>query len=291
MQEKICAVVITYYPEKEVIENISKLLRQVDKAVIIDNTPEQKVEVLEVFDNNERVKIIYNKDNLGIAKALNQGCKLAIELKYKWILTMDQDSYFENDNALEKMLEEYKKNIEYKKIFSLSPIMRSKNFNEKDPKRNYKGNFLFVDTAITSGNLIKLEVFSHIGFFDESFFIDHVDHDFCFKQRDQNFKILKCLNIYLNHSLGETKESEKVLGSAVHHHSASRKYYITRNSLIIYSRYFLKYPKWSLRYTQSLIYNYLGIILYEKEKFKKIKYIFKGFIDFFLNKRGRLRGS
>ena len=36
-------------------------------------------------------EIILNKENLGIATALNIGVRKALENGYEWILTMDQD--------------------------------------------------------------------------------------------------------------------------------------------------------------------------------------------------------
>jgi rhamnosyltransferase len=85
---------ITYNPETITIENIHKLLFQSEKIVIVDNGSSNEViyEVIRTFQNDERVEIILNEDNLGIAAALNIGVRRAIEMEYAWLATFDQDS-------------------------------------------------------------------------------------------------------------------------------------------------------------------------------------------------------
>ena len=56
--------------------------------------------------NKEKIEVIFNEENLGIATALNIGVKEGLRQGYNWILTMDQDSKCSKD-IVEKMFEVY----------------------------------------------------------------------------------------------------------------------------------------------------------------------------------------
>lgn len=63
-----------------------------DKVYIIDNSSNNNSSLIKIIPN---AVYIPNYNNLGIAKALNQGCEAAKQDGFDWVLTMDQDSFFE----------------------------------------------------------------------------------------------------------------------------------------------------------------------------------------------------
>ena len=71
----VCAVVVWYNPNKNMWKNISNYLPSLDKCIVVDNSDKDNSKLIE----SRSKKIIYlpNKENLGIAKALNQGCEIA----------------------------------------------------------------------------------------------------------------------------------------------------------------------------------------------------------------------
>ena len=95
-------VVVAYNPQREEIcKNIDTYINELDVLYVVDNSSKNNGDI---FNGYNKVKYIPNYDNLGISAALNIGAKEAINNKYKWILTMDQDSHFEKD-AISKMKE------------------------------------------------------------------------------------------------------------------------------------------------------------------------------------------
>ena len=76
-----------------------------------------------------------------------------------------------------------------------------------------------------------------IGKFYEPFFIDEVDHEYCYRLLENNYKVFQFGSILLNHHLGEEKRSffPKL------QHGIIRNYYQIRNMLYIKE----KYPKYS----------------------------------------------
>ena len=92
---KILAIVVTYYPEKDLLEkNVQAFINQVDKVLIWENTPSpDKLDYR--FITHEKVE--YHGDGINsISRALNYAWEYANENGYDYLLTMDQDSFFEN---------------------------------------------------------------------------------------------------------------------------------------------------------------------------------------------------
>ena len=132
--------------------------------------------------NNNKIEYVYNKKNLGIAKALNLACEKAISDGFKWILTMDQDSYFDSKN-----IEEYLKifsQIKNDNIGIISPNHVLKNDITKLEKDEI---FIDTDHVMTSGNLLNLSVWEKVGKFDENLFIDEVDSEMCYRMKKKLF--------------------------------------------------------------------------------------------------------
>jgi rhamnosyltransferase len=93
-------------------------------------------------------------------------------------------------------------------------------------------------TAITSGSIVRTDVFRRVGGFEEKLFIDCVDHEFCLRCRSHGLLVIEGRRQSMSHSLGET--AVRKLGSIpvpVSNHSATRRYYITRNQLEVSRKY------------------------------------------------------
>ena len=94
-KHSIYAIIVSYEPNSSLIRLYESIKNQVDEIVIIDNNSRntESIHILKELEN-QNISVIYNKENSGIATALNQGVKIAIDKKYKCILTLDQDSEF-----------------------------------------------------------------------------------------------------------------------------------------------------------------------------------------------------
>ena len=64
----IVAIITLYYPQRDNIDNVIEISRQVDKTIVCDNTPD-------FYDNYfkelENIKFYANKENLGLSGAFN----------------------------------------------------------------------------------------------------------------------------------------------------------------------------------------------------------------------------
>ena len=276
----VCAVIVTYNPDEALIQNIGVTAKQVQQVVIVDNASQEKGKKLltEVKNLHPHTKIIYNSENVGLATALNQGVKYAIKENYEWVLTLDQDS-FPEENMVETMLKVYNQVEEKQEIVSLAPRFFNQGVLEKDAT-NVKTDapYNFVKRVITSGNLVKTEVFKKLGLFEDKLFIDFIDHEFCLRLCAYDLKIIQVKDSYLNHNLGVIRK-HNFLGKEIHivHHSPLRKYYGARNSVFCYKKYFSQDPKWVLWNLREGVKSYTKMLIFEEEKWKKLSFVFLGY--------------
>jgi len=232
---------------------------------------------------NNKIKTIYNEKNYGIARALNKGVKFAKKNNFKWILTMDQDSVAE-DKMVDKLLECAKLYANNSRAVSFSPnilYVREGYDNRKKKSKLYQERL----TVITSGNLIKIDVFNEFIKYEEKLFIDSVDFDFCLKLRINGYKIIRCYNASLTHALGEVRFI-KIFDIKMHYHVHSyiRKYYIMRNNIYILKKYFLRYPVFCIKKQLFIFIFIIQSIILEENKLLNVKYLIKGLIDGIHNK-------
>ena len=290
---KVAAIIVSYNPDKNLLDSVNLLISQVEKIIIVENgsIEEKRKDISSIKDiDNERIEVIFNEENLGIATALNIGVREALKQGFNWILTMDQDSKASKD-MVEKMFEVYN-NIdekERKSILSIFPNFvdeRIQSIEENSVMNTYE----YVDADITSGNLVKAEVFDKVGFFDDSLFIDLVDTDFCMRLNEKNIKMIKVRDAILYHSLGESQSVKSIFGKFnTSNHSALRRYYMTRNRFYIWEKY-KDLNSFTLNRDKKLFKKeFIKIILGEKDKVNKIKMVFKGYKDYKKGIRGKLK--
>src|SRR5688500_10239512 len=94
---KVAAVVILYFPEQNVIENIMSYSPYVDMIYAIDNTEKDNESFETKLRSIANCIYLHDNENKGIAARLNEACALARKQGFTWLLTMDQDSYFSGD--------------------------------------------------------------------------------------------------------------------------------------------------------------------------------------------------
>ena len=291
--EKIAAIVVTYNPDEGLNKSTKSLIKQVDSIIMVDNgSNDEGKEIINKIKNKygEKIEVIFNEENLGIATALNKGVKYALNNDYKWILTMDQDSCAE-ENMVKIMLETYYAidENERKDILSLFPTFIDRGIESLD-KNNENVKYEYVDAEITSGNLLKEEIFEKAGFFDDSLFIDMVDTDYCMRLNELGIKMIRISGAILNHSIGNSKQVKKLFGTFnTSNHSATRRYYMTRNRFYTWNKY-KNLNSFTLNRDKKLFKKeFVKIILGEDDKLNKVKMVLKGYKDYKNGVRGKLK--
>lgn len=290
--ENICCIIVTYNIGKNLEKCFFSIKDQVDKVVIVDNgSNSETIDYLNKIQKEYDIELILNHSNMGIAFALNQGVRYALENNYKWILTMDNDSEA-TKNMIKTMLSIYNniEDNEKRSIVGMFPKYIEKGlYKTCDEESTLSNNsYKYIISDMTSGNLLKSSVFTDVGFFKEDLFIDYVDHEFCYRINTKGFKLIKLEDAKLLHRLGNTK-SKKILFKDITYtnHSEVRRYYITRNRFYTWKNF--KKLKEPIKIDKiNFVKENLKIILLEKNKIKKFKMIFKGYLDYKKNKFGKI---
>lgn len=273
---KIYAGIVLFNPDIELLSrNIEGIINQVNEIVLIDNNSKNILEIKEKYANERKIKLICNKNNLGIASALNQVLEWGEEKQYKWALTLDQDSICDTN-----LIQEYSKYIALPNIGIISPLiedrylvaLKKEEINDITEIRN-------CEDVITSGCLVNLNIANKIGKFNEKLFIDFVDTEFNHRLLINNYKIIRVNTTKLNHSVGEMKIYRiGFLKIKCSNHSSFRRYYMVRNRLYFRKKYFGYYS--FLKEYLRLILGTIKIYIFEKEKWNKLQASIKGFKDY-----------
>lgn len=280
---KIAGVVILYYPANTVLRNIKSYLPKLDKLFIIDNTPENN----KAFGNKlqESANIIYKHDgeNKGIATRLNEAAALAIKEGYDWLLTMDQDSFFDED-SLDKYLSCVSQ-FDKAAGVAMFGVMFTNQSTE-----NISCSFRDINQLITSGSLVNLKTYTNIGGFDENLFIDEVDFEFCLRAITKGYLVIQFTHIFLHHQLGvvsyhRSLKNTKVTSRTLH--SPIRSYYLTRNFLYIKDKYNERFKTDIDFKKKALLNRYKNNILYNKDRWKVIRFIIRGYLDYRKKRMGK----
>lgn len=248
---EVCGVVSAFNPGAENVENVRRLLRFVDRVVVVDDgSPGDVTQALDDMETLGAVTVRLGT-NSGIACALNVGIKEAMSRwNPEWVVTMDQDSRL-TGNYVVSALDTARSSRQPETVAMVCaeshnhiplPIWGG----PEEPQ---------IFDPMTSGTLVRTDVFDSVGFFDEGFFIDCVDSEFNARLRDHGLRALVGRDCNLEHSLGDARPM-RILGwharvgakkLYVYYHAPFRVYYITRNSLVLARRYALKQPRWVLR--------------------------------------------
>ena len=269
----ISAIIITYNPNIiNLINNINTFCNDVNFVILVDNSTDiQKKNEIKNFAIISNYVYLDMFGNVGIAKALNQGIKIAKNLNSSWALTMDQDSYFLTGISKYK---DYIKNNNNNHTLLLYPAFLISN--------NIK--LFFGDKFVMqSGNLLNIDIYNKIGTYRDDYFIDFVDYEYCLRGNRTGYKLINISNIILEHNTGDIKYVN-FLGISFTYFESNpiRYYYVTRNGLDTA----LKYN--NLKILSIIFKLFFRVLLIENKKNKKLKYISKGFIHFCFSKFGPL---
>jgi rhamnosyltransferase len=275
----VCAVVVTYHPELKDVDNLAKVRSQVEALVVVDNgSSEERLTILRVVSRRLDFILIENSENLGIGAALNTGVRWAQSHGYKWVALFDQDSTPE-PGFIDAMIDATE-NFDSK----IAVAILTPRHIDRDTGKNLE--FAIAKdgsplTAITSGSFIPVEIFKVCGEFEEDLFIDRVDDEFSLRVRSFGYTIFLCRNAFLKHRIGEP-DVRKILGIRrirVRNHRPERRYYITRNRIIMVRRYWRHHTIWCLNDLQACLIDIVIIVLVESDRCQKLKMIMRGLYD------------
>jgi len=240
MKNKVIVIIVNWNRYDDTVECIQSVLNSdypYLHLLLIDNGSSDEVfkKIKQEFTNIETIRL---KENIGFAKAYNIGFKYAIEHGFTDILILNNDVvvhpyairflmsakssiavpkilYYENNNIIWSAGAKWK---------TFPPRVIIDGFKKKDnPKYNQEKNLQF---ATACALLVKSEVISKIGGFDEDYISYFEDYDFTCRASRAGYKIAYVPKAIVFHKVSRS------LGE----NSYAKWYYLGRNSFLFYKK-------------------------------------------------------
>jgi len=282
---RTCAVVVTFHPDNDVIENLHKLRDQVESLVVVDNgSSPESISLLRRASAEIKFELIENGENLGIATALNIGIRWVERNAYHWVIFFDQDSAV-TEAFMETMIRAYETHPQRDRLAILVPQYVDKRLGSPlPPPLTSEGK---LEVATTSGTLMLVSSFRTHGLFEDDLFIDGVDYEYSLRLRSSGYLIEECREAVLLHSPG-SPQTHRFCGlylCQTANYSPLRRYYQERNKIWVARKYWRKCPGSCFKLFKYSLNALAKIVLAENQKWDKCYYFSMGIAD---GLRGRM---
>ena len=222
---RIAACIILYHPNREDLEkDILAIAGHIDELILWRNSPE----AVQIPDNLPcPISWMGSGENKFISYPLNSILSYCSEQGFDYLLTMDQDSQFEDFGAFIDQVHEHllAESIDTTIIFA-------PNINHRYPDSVL--DVIPIESTITSGSLCDVRKSISIGGFRESYQINWVDDEFCHRARLSGYRILAFPRYNLKQQFGK---KQKVLGVDCFNYSAPVYYHVFRNMFWMHREY------------------------------------------------------
>lgn len=287
----IYAVIVCYYPNSNKVNKlIDKIIESVSMVLIFDNGGTEFSKIRK----NEKIKYCSLGSNVGIAKAINTACSIALSEQAQFLITFDQDSLPTKCMIKTMVNEFFSSGFESRVIAAIGPrLIDNRGDNESSlkfhmlgsTKKNISNNqkALQVSHLVTSGCLVNLEVWRAGLKFNDSLFIDFVDNDWCWRALKKNYIILGSAKAAMYHEISDGIKRNKFC--TLNTYSPLRRFYQSRNAV-----YLLIYEKLSFSqylYVLKSICVCFGSALFSDENtYASIASFVHGFFNGILKKMG-----
>jgi rhamnosyltransferase len=287
--QSVCAVIVSYHPSTEMIKNMPKVLAQVQGLVVVDNgSSAEELSSLRAASRAFGFQLIENGENLGIAEALNQGVRQAKSAGFPWVILFDQDSRI-TEGFISKMFATWESHPERERIGAMHPKY-------VDPHTAIEPNVFRASdggpiTSMTSGALMPTWIFDRIGWFPSEYFIDQVDTEYGYRIRAAGYLNADSRQAVLLHSAGSPKRiSFWGFSFEPTYHSAVRRYYFTRNRIVVYRKYFLVFPRFVAHSMYIALRETIKCFIAEPDRLHKFRNFLLGVWDGLTARMGKREG-
>ncbi len=286
--KRVNAIISTYYPDLDNINNIRIISKQSDRVFICDNSPSINTSI---YDDIQNCKVYADGINYGLAKGFNNILK---DSENDWqdqdlIIFFDQDSNIA-EGYIDSLIEEFL-NLRTinSKVACVGPVFHnSSNGKTEVPhlKTQINEYSYIVKNIITSSMLTDYKDMKDIDFWNEDLFLDYVDWDFCWRLEKNNKICCITEKVVLNHSVGT---GEKRIGPVSLRVGATiREYYQTRDSLNLMKKDYVPIKMKARLFANVSIRPVVHLLLFEN-KDEILKYIKRGFKDHRANVTGEYK--
>ena len=280
------AVIKVVYNNTEILSDEVLGITSLFKYFLVINNSNK-----EVLNNHQSISnymILENHNINGLAGAYNLALSKLKDINPGFILFLDDDT---DSASLNYLFEDnFYAVFDNQFVAATAPIYIDKNtmtrgshmflskFSFKRIPRDHIG-ISHVSFMINSCSVWRYDALTKIGKYDELMKIDHIDTDYCLRATEMRYTLVLNSNYSFKHTIGN-RVSYKFLFKNLRsgNHSPERRKMIMLNSILILRKHFKNYPVLLYIILERIAYEFLGILVAEKNKFRKIKFLLSGMI-------------
>lgn len=289
-------VSVTYNPSNSSLSAIEKNYRILGNLIVYDNGSDKRSlsdlkslrDKLQSENEEKQFIVIFDKENRGLPYAYNRCFERIRTLGAKSALLLDQDSQLP-----EGTLETLKDDLNYLdlnfKVGAISPTV------EQDVEGPldifFDGTFrwknLYEDSRVTevpflinSGTLLSMNTVETIGNYNESLFIDSVDHEYCFRMRKKGLRLFQSKSVLLKHNI-DNKIDFRFMDIKLDRtsHNAFKDYYYARDATRVARLYLRTFPLQSIILFTNVIIKFFAVLFVYPDKRNRYRRMVKGLFD------------
>jgi rhamnosyltransferase len=289
MSDHVCAVIVTYHPDKDFAQHIATLRPQVGGLVVVDNrSNDSELILLRELANRYAFSLLENPENLGIGAALNRGIRwAAADGRFQYVVLFDQDSET-NSGFVGALVSCIQGHPARDRVAVAAPQIYNRNTRSIDgPNGVRPGKYL---VAQSSGSLMPLSVFNSEGWFLEELFIDYVDYEYCLRAVTAGWVIVYCEEAVLSHLPGNSRRHTLfgIYLGTTGNYSPTRHYYLMRNGFWVLRKYWSRHTNWCARRALTILKEMTKVFIFEEDRRAKCGLAIRGLSDALQSKLGRL---
>ncbi|MFA6150746.1 MAG: glycosyltransferase [Chitinophagaceae bacterium] len=220
-------VIITYNRPDDVLLLLKNIVAQeeakrlIESVIIIDNNSNQDYNDVQQFITLQDFpfQYIHSTENLGVARGRNKGIELA---KAPIIITIDDDAYFKNNDALVKIEQFFQSNFAkknnvgvfcFKVLYSSTGELQANAFPHKKTEK-YRDKHEFLSYFYAGGaNAILKKIYDQAGEYPTDFFYGMEEYDLSYRILDLGYRIAYNSSVAIIHNespKGRTPHAEKM---------------------------------------------------------------------------------
>jgi len=291
---KVCAVIVTFNPDLNAVTALIRQLKnQVALIVVIDNASQiNHADELGALGAHH----VRNKDNEGLAAGFNAGIQWALRRRASHVILFDQDSLPSSDMVSRLLSAEQRLLQMAISLAAVGPTYSDVKSNKASPvigfenfytKRKYKPdfeNFIEAGYLISSGQLIRCEMFNHIGVMKSDLFIDAIDIEWALRARSRGYRSFAVSDASMAHNLGD--KTIKIGNMIRATHSPERHYYVIRNAILLCRSKDIPI-RWKISDGLKTMRRIIIYPLYSGQALQHIKWMMRGLADGMRGKSGK----
>tara|TARA_R110001592_G_scaffold156705_2_gene387289 strand:- start:4827 stop:5741 length:915 start_codon:yes stop_codon:yes gene_type:complete len=292
-QSSPCAIIVSFEPDIAVLLALVEQIGAQADFILVDNASSNGSDFIAHVQAAPRCLGVHSLvRNVGLAAAMNIGLDEATAAGYGFAVLFDQDSqvpvsffadmqasYREATLVCSAPVAAVGPRIVSPRNSKAMPFkLFSRVFKRSDVKIPGSTQLFYAEFLISSGCLIDLGHLSSIGPMRESYFIDNIDLEWCFRAIAKGYVIVGSGSVELEHSIGVEDDSAWVKAGLIVSHSPLRSYYSTRNRFALYRESYAPLG-WKLRDFPRFLLKTLWLLVFTSRRAEYLGNIRRGFAD------------